>query len=188
MTDRPTQQVSNNTDSQPSFLEAPPTISLPKGGGAIRGLGEKFTANPVTGTGSLSVPIYVSPGRSGFTPQLLLSYDSGQGNGPFGLGWNLSLPAITRKTDKGLPKYDDDKESDVFILSGADDLVPVGSSFDDVSHQYKIQRYQPRVEGLFARIERWTSKTDPSDTFWRSISRDNITTWYGKTTESPITN
>ncbi len=26
-----------------------PSISLPKGGGAIRGIGEKFAANPVTG-------------------------------------------------------------------------------------------------------------------------------------------
>ena len=29
--------------------------------------------------------------------------------------------------------------------------------------------------------------SDPTDTFWRSISKDNITTWYGKTTESRIT-
>ncbi|WP_366836081.1 SpvB/TcaC N-terminal domain-containing protein [Nitrosomonas sp.] len=34
-------------------------------------------------------------------------------------------PAITRKTDKGLPRYNDADESDVFILSGAEDLVPV---------------------------------------------------------------
>ncbi len=27
-----------------------PSISLPKGGGAIKGIGEKFAANPVTGT------------------------------------------------------------------------------------------------------------------------------------------
>jgi hypothetical protein len=79
---------------------AAPSISLPKGGGAIRGMGEKFAANPVTGTGSMTVPIATSPGRSGFGPQLSLSYDSGAGNGPFGLGWNLSLPSITRKTDK----------------------------------------------------------------------------------------
>jgi hypothetical protein len=78
-----------------------PQISLPKGGGAIRGIGEKFAANPVTGTGSLTVPIYTSPGRSGFAPQLSLSYDSGAGNGPFGFGWSLALPSITRKTDKG---------------------------------------------------------------------------------------
>ena len=102
-----------------------PSISLPKGGGAIRGMGEKFAANPVTGTGSMTVPIATSPGRSQFGPQLSLSYDSGTGNGPFGLGWSLGLPQITRKTDKGLPKYRDAEESDVFILSGAEDLVPL---------------------------------------------------------------
>jgi len=91
-----------------------PAISLPKGGGAIRGMGEKFAANPVTGTGSMSVPIATSPGRAGFGPQLSLSYDSGAGNGPFGFGWSLSIPSITRKTDKGLPQYHDAEESDVF--------------------------------------------------------------------------
>jgi hypothetical protein len=176
-----------------------PSISLPKGGGAIRGIGEKFAANPVTGTGSMTVPIATSPGRSGFGPQLSLSYDSGAGNGPFGLGWNLSLPSITRKTDKGLPTYQDADESDVFILSGAEDLVPVLMqsaathwvrevvSPRTVNHAtYTIQRYRPRIEGLFARIERWTNQADPQDSFWRSISKDNITTWYGKTTESRI--
>ena len=29
-----------------------PSLVLPKGGGAIRGIGEKFAANAVTGTGS----------------------------------------------------------------------------------------------------------------------------------------
>ena len=28
-----------------------PKITLPKGGGAIQGMGEKFQVNPVTGTG-----------------------------------------------------------------------------------------------------------------------------------------
>ena len=88
--------------SNENFRLIAPQISLPKGGGAIRGMGEKFAANPVTGTGSLTVPVYASPGRSGFGPQLSLSYDSGAGNGPFGFGWSLALPAITRKTDKGL--------------------------------------------------------------------------------------
>src|SRR5215813_11347595 len=105
-------------------ISSAPSISLPKGGGAIRGIGEKFAANPVTGTGSMTVPIATSPGRSGFGPQLSLSYDSGSGNGPFGFGWSLGLPQITRKTDKGLPQYRNAEESDVFILSGAEDLVP----------------------------------------------------------------
>jgi hypothetical protein len=76
---------------------------LPKGGGAIKGMDGKFVANLVTGTGSLNVPILTAPGRGGFSPQLALSYDIGSGNGPFGLGWSLSLPSITRKTEKGLP-------------------------------------------------------------------------------------
>src|SRR5213595_210451 len=113
-----------SNDAPQNFGVVAPSISLPKGGGAIRGIGEKFAANPVTGTGSMSVPIATSPGRSGFGPQLALSYDSGAGNGPYGLGWSLSLPSITRKTDKGLPKYEDALDSDVFILSGAEDLVP----------------------------------------------------------------
>src|SRR5919109_1187517 len=116
---------SNVNNTNPNNQLSIPAISLPKGGGAIRGIGEKFGANPVTGTATVSVPIFTSPGRSGFGPSLSLSYDSGSGNGPFGFGWNLSIPSITRKTDKGLPRYDDANESDVFILSGAEDLVPV---------------------------------------------------------------
>src|SRR2546421_607361 len=92
-----------------------PAITLPKGDGAIHAIGEKFAANPVTGTGSCRVPIAVSPGRSGIAPDLALTYDSGSGNGLFGFGWTLSLPSITRKTDKGLPRYDEaqDHDSDV---------------------------------------------------------------------------
>jgi hypothetical protein len=52
------------------FAVAPPEVSLPKGGGAIRGIGEKFSANPVTGTGSMAVPTATSPGRAGFGPKL----------------------------------------------------------------------------------------------------------------------
>jgi hypothetical protein len=189
----------NETPSEDKFRRNAPQISLPKGGGAIRGIGEKFTANPITGTASLTVPIFTTPGRSGFGPQFSLSYDSGSGNGPFGLGWNLSLAAITRKTDKGLPQYQDADESDVFILSGAEDLVPVlleepAGTWSHGStptrkigvHEYRIECYRPRIEGLFARIERWTSQSDPTDTFWRSISSENITTWYGTTSDCRI--
>ncbi|WP_211450787.1 SpvB/TcaC N-terminal domain-containing protein [Collimonas antrihumi] len=201
MPDLPGTSNKSNKSPDGAFGATAPAITLPKGGGAIRGMGEKFATNPVTGTGVMSVPIATSPGRSGFSPQLSLSYDSGSGNGPFGIGWNLSLPAITRKTDKGLPQYQDAEESDVFILSGTEDLVavlkknPDGSwahdqdgkpTYDEeLRNGYVVKRYRPRIEGLFARIERWTRLSD-GDTHWRSISKDNVLTVYGSTPESRI--
>jgi RHS repeat-associated protein len=171
-----------------------PQIALPKGGGAIRGIGEKFATNSVTGTGSFSIPIAASPGRGDFGPSLSLRYDSGSGNGAFGLGWSLSLPAITRRTDKGLPRYQDSEESDIFLISGAEDLVPVlgrdrdGGWVEKPCRRrdgYTIKPYRPRTEGLFARIERWTRDVD-GDVHWRSISRDNVLTLYGMDHNSRI--
>ena len=185
--------AAEKTTSRSEGQQAPdaPLISLPKGGGAVHGIGEKFAANPVTGTGSVSIPLATSPGRSGFGPQPSLSYDSGSGNGPFGFGWSFSLPAITRKTDKGLPQYGDAEESDVFVLSGAEDLVPVTPADrtrfqgDTSAPGFVIHRYRPRTEGLFARIERWTS-AGTDEVHWRSITRDNITTLYGKDDDSRV--
>jgi RHS repeat-associated protein len=159
-----------------------PAVSLPTGGGAIRGMGEKFAANPVTGSSTCSIPLPASPGRGGFAPQLALSYDSGSGNGPFGFGWSLGLPAIARKTDKGLPRYTD--ETDTFLISGSEDLVPVldaaGEIDDDAlsAPGYAIRRYRPRIESGFARIERWTD-TVTGDVHWRSISADNVLSIFG---------
>jgi RHS repeat-associated protein len=191
-------EVDSSHDSDSTFRVEAPQLTLPKGGGAIRGIGEKFAVNPANGTGSMTVPLNTSPGRAGFGPQLSLTYDSGSGNGPYGFGWSLSLNSITRKTDKGLPQYADSVESDIFIVSVAEDLVPAlveanGKWTRDViparivyGNQYAIHRYRPRVEGAFARIERWINTADPQDTFWRSISKDNITAWYGKSAESRV--
>ncbi len=44
------------------------------------------------------------------------------GNGPFGLGWGVSVPGVSRKTSEGIPRYGD--AQDAFVLSGAEDLVP----------------------------------------------------------------
>ena len=218
-TTSPESENSQSADQDAGYVSAPPAVALPKGGGAIQGIGEKFDVNPITGTGALSIPIAVSPGRSGFSPQLSLSYDSGAGNSPFGLGWNLGVPSITRKTQKGLPQYRDAEDSDIFLLSGAEDLVPtllrqgdswvrdvqtisvpaqvideslipaerVESVLSSYSHAgtYTVQRYRPRIEGLFARIERWRHQ-ETGDVHWRSVTKDNTTSVYGKTLESRL--
>ncbi|MFF5104379.1 SpvB/TcaC N-terminal domain-containing protein [Streptomyces sp. NPDC000134] len=173
--------------------DATPGGSLPKGGGAIRPIGEKFTTDPARGTGRMTVPLALSTARE-LTPALTLDYDSGAGNGPFGIGWQLSLPAVTRRTDNGLPRYRDsaagpDADADVFLLTGADDLVPYppGQDGDGSAHPgYRVRRYRPRVEGDFTRIERWTRTAD-GDVHWRTLSADNLLNVYGRDGASRIT-
>ena len=158
--------------------DASQTISLPKGGGALQGIGEKFSADLFTGTANFTVPINVPAGRNGFQPELSLGYSSGTGNGPFGLGWSLSVPGITRKSAKGIPRYDDTR--DVFILSGAEDLVPVESGTN-------FTRYQPRTEGLFARITHHFGGVEGN--YWKVESKDGLISIYGANspTDGPAT-
>jgi hypothetical protein len=151
------------------------TISLPKGGGALRGLGEKFAPDLQTGIGAFSVPIALPSGRHGIQPELSLVYSSGNGNGVFGLGWGLSLPGISRKTFHGVPRYNEvarlmDERRDVFILSGAEDLVPISGAYPG------RMRYNPRTEGLFARIEHIR---DATGNYWEVRSKDGLITRYG---------
>lgn len=184
-------ETSSDNNEQSQFYVAPPKVSLPKSGGIVSGVGEKFNANPFTGTANVSIPVKVTPGRGGFQPDLTLSYSSGGGNGIFGMGWSLSLPAITRKSDKQLPQYFDDIDSDTFILAGAEDLVPksgadakVPNAQDTDSNEYSVKRYIPRVEQSFSLIEKWTMEN--GDVHWRTISKDNVTAIYGKDLNSRI--
>jgi RHS repeat-associated protein len=154
-----------------------PSLSLPRGGGAIRGLGEKLQIGDATGTASLSIPVALSPARNGFGPSLSLAYDSGRGNGLFGLGWGVAIPSIRRKTDKGLPRYRDDRDPDTFLLAGAEDLVPANGGDESVT------RYLPRVESSFLLVERVEG---PAGRFWRTVSRENVVTTFGTTPNSRI--
>jgi len=190
-------------DSVPS-LPSVPSVPLPKGGGALRGMGDKFSTSPATGTCSLSIPISTSPGRNGFGANLSLSYDSSAPNGPFGLGWVLSVPSISRKTDKGIPQYRDPAGpgSDTFIITGSEDLVPelapgAGSSTEwtrpapavktSDGIQYNVYAYRPRVEGSFIRIELWANIQAPNtDIHWRSTSPTNVLSIYGLTSNSRV--
>ena len=166
-----------------------PKIELPKGGGAIKGIDEKFKVNAANGTASLSVPLPITPGRQGFVPSLGLSYSSGGGNSPFGLGWSLGLSQVSRKTDKGIPKY---TEEDVYVMSGAEDLVPYlvedgpGNWVRDVQMigNYKVRRYRPRITSDHSRIELIEHPVHRA--YWRVTSAGNVVTIYGRSEETSI--
>ncbi|HSR18219.1 MAG TPA: SpvB/TcaC N-terminal domain-containing protein, partial [Ignavibacteriaceae bacterium] len=173
-----------------------PKIELPRGGGAIKGIGEKFQVNAVTGTSSFSIPIPLSQTRQGFVPDIGLSYSSGSGNSPFGMGWKLDIASISRKTDDKLPEYRDEEDSDTYILSGAEDLVTLlefqeGSwvKYKEIKNEngidYTVTRYRPRIEGLFARIEKWKDN-GTGEVFWKTITSGNVHSYFGLTSESRI--
>jgi len=52
-------------------------ISLPKGGGELKGMGESFSPDLHTGTGNFSIPISLPAGRNGFQPEIGLVYTRG---------------------------------------------------------------------------------------------------------------
>ena len=176
----------NNAQKDPpqtkSNLVEAPAISFPKGGGAIKSIDEKFEVNPSNGTASYNIPLPFSASRNGNAPKLSLGYNSGAGNSIFGLGWNVEVPAIHRKTDKKLPEYLDTDEQDTFIFSGSEDLVP---ELDEVTGKRKkvttnnitITLYRPRIENGFARIERIE---EAGNCYWRVRSKDNVVTIFGK--------
>jgi RHS repeat-associated protein len=169
-----------------------PSITLPKSGGAIKSIDEKFSVNPVNGTAGFSIPFPFSASRNEFAPSLSLNYNSGDGNSPFGLGWSVEPASIHRRTDKQLPQYDDVHESDVFVFSGMEDLVPA-YNLDGSGNWIKDVRtidgdivvlYRPRIESNFSRIERVKEPT--GNVYWRAITKENVTSIFGKSPTARI--
>lgn len=81
----------------------------------MNGIRGSFQAQAFTGSASFAIPLPTSDCR-GFEPQIQLTYDSAHGNGPFGMGFRLSLAEVSRNLDKRIPSYTD---ADTFVLSGA---------------------------------------------------------------------
>jgi len=154
-------------------------ISLPKSGASIKGMGEDFNADLFTGTEQINIPIPLTPGRSKFAPDLKLSYSISNGNDLFGMSWGLSLGKIQRKTQNRIPTYD---EADTFMLNG-NELVPGKNKASELDG-YRIQRYFPRYERDFSRIEYWEKingqhPENLNKGFWKVVSKENITQIFG---------
>jgi RHS repeat-associated protein len=184
--------MNNEGTSNKSKINAP-KISLPGGGGNIKGMGETFQPNSFSGTGSFSIPINTS-GARGLEPHISLDYNSGFGNGIFGLGFDLNLPKIYRKTDKGIPGYND---TDRFLFSTTDELIPEVVKKENGTYiknekqatignaTWNITSYRPRIEGLFAEIE-YLVNTDTGESYWKIVTGDNITSLYGRSEDARV--
>jgi RHS repeat-associated protein len=159
-------------------------VSMPSGGGTLRGMGEQYQADAFTGAATLSLPLGLTAARW-LSPGLSIDYNSSAGNGAFGIGFELSLGAISRRTSQGVPLYDD---SDTFMLGNAV-LVPDAkgpASRVVAGTPYEVLRFWRRVEDHSLRVERWQPAGGPAGTFWRVIDSDNTIAFYGLSSSARI--
>ena len=98
MSDEMNERGNQDARQDDAFRVSASQMSLPKGSGALRRVGEKLADNTVTGTSPRTVTTTARSGRTLFEPRLVPSSDLATVNGPFGFRWDLSLPAISGQT------------------------------------------------------------------------------------------
>ncbi|SFW15381.1 SpvB/TcaC N-terminal domain-containing protein [Chitinophaga sancti] len=169
-------------------------ISLPKGGGAVTSVGDSFQTNLFSGTGSYSIPLPITTAR-GLEPQLQLVYDSSRGNSPFGLGFNVDVPYIGIIMRNGIPLYNGKEK---YAFNEGVEFVPLTETLHgetiivcrqetDNSITYSVTSYLQQEEEAFTLIEQWQNDAT-KNIFWKTISKDNQVTIYGKSADTSILN
>ncbi|MCW1244656.1 toxin [Pseudomonas sp. SAICEU22] len=157
-----------------------PTIA---GSASIATLGNSLGPVGTRGAASFALPLPVSSARH-LTPALTLQYNSQSGNGPFGIGMQLPIPSIARKTSKGVPHYGED---DVMVGPDGVDRWPdlEGQTHRKIGDRtFAVVRYFPRIESTFDVYERWTSID--SLPFWRVQGSNGHLYCYGNSEASRI--
>jgi len=143
-------------------------VSLPDGPGSIGGIGENADIDPNMGLMSTSVPFEIPAGRPGMTPDLRLTYSSGNGTGLVGIGWDFSAASIERTSLRGLPDYNVDDE---FAASGGGELVLTHVDGD-------VRTYRARFEKGFIRY-RWHDVGDGSAGYFTAEEPDGRVHFFG---------
>ena len=147
------------------------------------------TANN-SGTANMSYPIEIPAGRQGMQPNLALTYSSGGGNGWLGVGWDISIPSITVETRWGVPRYDSQMESEVYVYGGEQLVTKDGNgAFRKLPHRtnqwtyrYELdqdgyEQFWPRKNEVFDSIVRHGS--GPNNYWWTVTHKNGVTDYYG---------
>lgn len=134
------------------------------------------------GDAQLSFALKIPDGRAGIKPSLAFQYSALGNNSWTGYGWDLSIPAVTVDAGWGVPRYDATKESETYLLSGAQ-LSPVAHRSEYINRTAE-KRFYLRVEGEFSKIIRHGDK--PSDYWWEVTSKEGETRFFGGLPETGL--
>ena len=135
------------------------------------------------GSASLQYGFEMPPARNGMAPSLGIQYSSEGGSGWLGEGWNLSVPSITLDTRWGVPRYDTEKETETYLISGSmlstmgeDGKMGVAHRGEKMPRKADRQFYT-RQGGDFSRIIRKGSS--PADYSWEVTDKQGVKYTYG---------
>ncbi|MBR1512656.1 MAG: hypothetical protein IJ622_00005, partial [Bacteroidales bacterium] len=143
------------------------------------------TANNM-GSANFSYPINIPNGRAGMQPQLSVTYNNNGGTGWMGEGWDLSVSCISIDTRWGVPRFDNRKKSEVYMLDGkqlvtrgtAGFMQPLPYQGEWVNRYQSPKQFYMRVEGGFQKIMRYGN--DPTNYYWKVTDKDGTVYYYGK--------
>ena len=135
------------------------------------------------GTANLSYTFEMPPARNGMQPQLGLRYNSDGGSGWCGEGWDINLPSISVDTRWGVPRYNNDIETETYLMDGEmlvtmdDNEQPSVAHRGDKINRIANRQFYPRSEGTFSRIIR--KGNSPSNYTWEVTDKSGTVYTYG---------
>nr|WP_315034804.1 SpvB/TcaC N-terminal domain-containing protein [uncultured Chryseobacterium sp.] len=136
------------------------------------------------GTVNTGFPLKLPSGRQGMQPSLSVNYNSEGGNSWMGLGWDLSLPAISIDTRWGVPQYDHLKETEIYSFGGEQltfkdqDQYVLPNRTEGFNKDRTAERqFYPRIEGTYNKMIRHGNS--PSNYWWEVISKDGTKSYFG---------